>query len=372
MEREKQLILDILKSEHFENDFSIQDFKEVDQVSFYKWLVVHRMTGYVGIHMENLEGIKNERFMVKKLLKKDLGVIQQKVNIVSREVMPEICKVLNENEIPFVFLKGSITSLSLFEHVGERNYSDIDLLIAKKDLKKAKKALLENGFHQDLENDPKGVKATYFEMVTHQAYPFLLGDRVSVEPSFELDINFAYGPEPVLKNKQMVLDALERRTYFEYEGNQFPTLSNEDMLIFLAAHTWRDAVYIHKIKDNEDIKLYQYIELAKLVMEKVINYEQVEAIVKKYKLEEIVYYTLYHLNYLIPVTRSKTVSFMESIKPEDTSFVNKFGIENGAGWEWPIPFEERIFNTDKFDSIVEKYSMDTFADFLKRESIFGN
>jgi len=67
-------------------------------------------------------------------------------NIVLHEQFSEIIKIFNENKIDSIALKGLYLAETIYEDIGLRQMSDIDLLIKKQDIEKACNLLIQNGF----------------------------------------------------------------------------------------------------------------------------------------------------------------------------------------------------------------------------------
>ena len=78
--------------------------------------------------------------------------LNYKRNEILLDEITSLSKILNENDIQHVFIKGSSYLISnVYSDIGARMIGDIDFLIYKKNHKKCEKVLYENGF-KDLVN----------------------------------------------------------------------------------------------------------------------------------------------------------------------------------------------------------------------------
>ena len=78
---------------------------------------------------------------------KEIYDLNKNQNKLILEQMSYLAKILNKNQIKYVFLKGAaLLVLRPYDSVRERMLGDIDILVKKNDLIKAKKILLNKGF----------------------------------------------------------------------------------------------------------------------------------------------------------------------------------------------------------------------------------
>ena len=291
----------------------------------------------------------------------------QKSRIVGEKLLPRITEKLEENNIEFAVIKGAINTFRLYDSIGERQFNDIDLLINKRDLHKVKDLLKSIGLQQKEENH---VQTKYFEMVTHQTMPFEYEDVSLLEGKINIDVNFGFAPNNMIKINSLVGDILKRRCYVDVFGKKIPTLSPEDMFIYLLIHIWRDAIIIHKIKATKDIELYQYLELNQLMDRYPLDWKYIEEFCINNQLNEIVYFTLYHALYISPRIEKYCGELYRKIEPADKEYLSMFGNENQEPKKWNISFGERIFCLDRYNKLLEVYKPEDFEAFNNREKIF--
>lgn len=342
--------------------------ENVDCKELYWHLVNHKVNCLFGSVKDKYKEIIESDRVLSYQLNNDYQNNRIRCDILGTQVLPQIADILEKNTISFVFLKGNSTCFGLYEKLGARRFRDIDILVEKNDVRLVKKVLSEAGIKPEQEDD-YNVKSAYFEMVTHQTYPFIAKNEYLADGGIEIDINFGYGPEAVLKNPKIVSEALQRKTAVIYKGNVIPCLSHEDEVIFLCIHIWRDAVYLHRIKNNSDIRLYQYYELVELIRKYELDWDFIHDFTKKYNLSDYVYYALYHTLMICPELKEKVSAFMNRTGISRVDFLDEFGAENKTPGKWPIPFSERIFNNKKFDAIAERYDMSSFEAFNSRQKI---
>ncbi|NNE99284.1 MAG: nucleotidyltransferase family protein [Pyrinomonadaceae bacterium] len=141
--------------------------------------------------------------------------------------LKDLGKVLEGNGIGFLSYKGPTLSKLAYGDSGFRNFVDLDLFIRKSDFPKIKSVILENGGDNAwnlTEKQEEAVIEYYYE------HPFWFGKRpvmVEVHWAFmESFFGFDFEQEDLFGRSQTV----------SVQGTDFPTLSNEDLLIVLCVH----------------------------------------------------------------------------------------------------------------------------------------
>jgi len=84
-------------------------------------------------------------------------------NLQNAKELIRLGKLLDENHIDFIPLKGIVLSLRAYRDIGIRESSDIDLLIKISDFKKIQQILLDQGYIEEL-SIPKVLHGPYFRL----------------------------------------------------------------------------------------------------------------------------------------------------------------------------------------------------------------
>jgi hypothetical protein len=137
----------------------------------------------------------------------------------------QLSKLFSDNGVPMIAFKGPVLSLRLYGSCCQRQYGDLDLLIAEEDLERTTSLLQCSGY--DLLLTPAQQryyrKRRYHFAFVHQ------GTNASVE------IHWAFTPQywPFPLNGQRLWN---RKSTFEYQGHRLTGLSPEYRLLVLCAH----------------------------------------------------------------------------------------------------------------------------------------
>jgi len=199
------------------------------------------------------------------------------------EEIKRIVMILNKERIDFVILKGLPLHLFLEKKHPRRIYADCDILIAKKDIIKAKKILKEEGYrsldfslskeHKKLKD--KVVEESYGKEINGLSVIF----DIHYEAAFMMtqlgSLDYLY-PQNLLNDFTRSL--LNNKRIVDTEGSKFPLLSLEDQIIYLFLH-----LFHHNFRGA-----YRYDILVKILDSKFDKYELVK-IIAEYQLTNFVY-----------------------------------------------------------------------------------
>ena len=141
-----------------------------------------------------------------------------------------VLRILRARSISVVPLKGPVLAASLFDEMPWRDSVDLDLLIPRADIGRAKDALMEAGYQLDSELR-SGEENDAFHW---RSQVVLFRDDVS--PALDLHWELLPSLFPCARYLDSVWDRLQSSTF---HGQEILTLSAEDTLFFLCAHAAR-------------------------------------------------------------------------------------------------------------------------------------
>ena len=178
----------------------------------------------------------------------------------------QILTIFNRENIPVILLKGAHLAKLVYESPALRPMSDIDLLAKEDDLLKIHHLLIENGF-STLKQDQGAI-------LRHMA-PY----KKNNFPALEIHYNIAILPN----NKRIEsADLWERAQKLTPEGVNIMTLSPEDLLLHLCAHT--------SIQHGFDNGLTPYFDIRQTLehYNEILNWEIIAGRAKEWGLERSV------------------------------------------------------------------------------------
>lgn len=166
-------------------------------------------------------------------------------NIDYVEQLATVVQELRNQEIRVIPYKGPMVTQVAYDELGQRWFSDLDLLVAPDDILDARKILQEIGYRQ---SNLLGVSPT--ALVNGSIFRW--GGEFHFENDDGIPVELRY--RFVGKNTDsqgLFYDLWDNRTSRQIAGREFPALSPEDRLIVLLAHGtkhgWNRLSWIHDI-----------------------------------------------------------------------------------------------------------------------------
>lgn len=137
-------------------------------------------------------------------------------------------KLLHDHGVQSLVFKGPVLAENIFGNIGFRVFSDLDLLISRKDIRKTVQILKEKGFQQDIDLS----LAQYEKLVKKGHHAVLMKESVAFELHWELTGRYF--------SKEVELESLWSRSEdVDIAGQRVKTLGQEDLLLYLCIHGCR-------------------------------------------------------------------------------------------------------------------------------------
>lgn len=272
----------------------------------------------------------------------------------------DVCNVLKKNNIKYVLLKGIVISSGLYGDIGLRDFNDNDILISPKDVNAATNLILQLGYLQgESKHLSKIKKTTRKEKITrsltsHEVIPFIknLSPEANFSPQHIVDLHFSINLMSGKRTDNIVEKWIEDSIEINIQQKKIYTLKWENMLLFLCEHFYKEATSSRDLTMYKDLLLYKLCDIHYLILFKKINLEELLTKTKEFELEKQVYFTLKYLEDVFNVKDLK--SFIEKIKPKNTSFLNHVYYYNSdkiAYEHTNISLNKRFFDIKKPEKI---------------------
>jgi hypothetical protein len=139
----------------------------------------------------------------------------------------KLLNLLKKNNIPTVPFKGPVQAQLLYGDLGLRSFSDLDILVKKKDAVKTRDLLITQGFITDVEIPDKQIK-TYLKK---ENFFHLANKTGTVNIDLHWEMTGRYSLKPIYYE-----DLEDHFKQIDISGKKIPTLSIEDILIHLCIH----------------------------------------------------------------------------------------------------------------------------------------
>ena len=173
-------------------------------------------------------------------------------NVLRTRELLTLLDLLETHQVHAIPHKGPVLAASVYGDLALRQFSDLDILVQKKDIQKAKDLLVSNGYRWLSELNPTQQEA--YLQSDSGSFVFQKDDgRALVEVDREIttlrEFPFWLDLEPLWK----------RRVWTSFEGREVPVFSPEDLLLVLcvhgAKHRWDQLNWICDLA--ELIRVYQ-------------------------------------------------------------------------------------------------------------------
>jgi Uncharacterised nucleotidyltransferase len=170
-------------------------------------------------------------------------------NLALTRELVTLVNLLADSGVRALPYKGPLLAAAAYKNVSLRHFSDIDILVAKKDVPKAKEVLIKNSYRPRLNLTPREER-NYFQ--SHHEYRFIRSaDGIVIEIQWALcEETFSF---------PFVFDEYwDSREPMTLAGGEVSTFAPEDLLLVLCVHgsqhRWRQLKWVCDI--NEFVKIY--------------------------------------------------------------------------------------------------------------------
>ena len=353
--KERQLLLDFLCTQDSES-FK-PDLVGVDWAEFVGQACCHRLGGLVFhvIREYSIHDIPSGAYYsLDKIFE-----AQASRTMLFRKHIAELSGAIAQAGIPCAFLKGAILANSVYE-VGTRSSNDIDILLNPEDISRVEATLSGLGYEQGDFDGTSITKlsrkeAVFRRMNWGESAPYT---KLIDEPTLRaivVDMNFSLDWLPT-GSESTIKAMLSQTKPYSIDGAPAPSLAEEDFLIHLCMHLYKEAVLYSQVITGKDMGLYKFVDIQRVIAKWPINWELLLSKTRGYGLEKEVYYVLYQLVAIFPGIGNKELSnVMEALKPADLSYLDRvISTEEKKTYIWKNTVLERLFDHNRMQYLIEE------------------
>lgn len=286
------------------------------------------------------------------LAKSEFCLRQERRDEIFLNEATQICAAMEKKEIKACLVKGIHSAIALYGSFGLRKYADIDLLIEKSELSRAKKVLQALGYKQGAykkdEEELRFIEAPRSEVLrreiyTHETEPFRKVDQSG--ETVEIDINFIpywLGSENQSQRHLAAAGVLLRGSHrVSCPGGFITCLNAEAALVHAACHLHSEATLFlqhdQETKAGAEIALYRLVDAA-LLASKVVDWRAVRALSIEIDRLHSLEYTMVLLRELFP-SSSRIVPV---VFQKDFSAYDYFYSKDGRRIFWRTAIRDRL------------------------------
>lgn len=272
----------------------------------------------------------------------------------------EIDKILlefNRHDINYTFLKGWACLIELYNTFTDRYFGDIDILIEERDISKVERVLFDIGYKygiikQGVIVEPERGKILFQRYFTHEIYNMIK----EVDGNYiNIDINFRFAWRGTISSvigNTKLNDIYEYVVPYLYKGKEYNIFEKELFLIHLCCHFANEAWYFlldveYEGGDPCEIRLFRLLDICLLL--EYVDMKKVWEIAAKMDCIE-------HMKYLgvvIRIVLGEDFASRYFSLSLTSARLNKYMNSEKKWMEWPVSFEERIFEPKIRNSIGE-------------------
>lgn len=251
-------------------------------------------------------------------------------------------------DLPYAHIKGGALSLRLYQKIGYRSSSDIDLLVSQFYLEKVKSILHSHGFVQGRLIDRTIIpfsreELIYQKCLSHQLAPFIKYTGNALCPYINIDVNqsIIWGESDIAIDTNEVVSHTED---FEIHDIRMRCLNPVWEFIALCLHHYKDMNSIYLLAEN-GLNLSEYCDIYFYIINVMPDIGEITRVSKAYGLSEYVYYCLYYAHEIFKDDR--LLIYLNMLDSDSArNLINKYGLANSERKEWNIPFYERLLDSD--------------------------
>ena len=259
---------------------------------------------------------------------------------------------LNELQIMYAVIKGDALSLQVYNQVGIRTYSDVDILICRGDVSIVINILKKLGFSSRFEENILNKKNRVLTTLSHQIMPYVKEYRgVTVEIDINLDLFWGeYRGKRI--NVVPILQRTCKKSIYESVVN---VLSIQDAFIELCLHHYKDLNSLDHLLKRNPYKKKRFEDVYWMIKNNsVFTPSYVRRIANKYGVVPYIYYVLKSTSYVI--MDNYLDPFLQTLwDPEGERLLEYYDLANPK--KWGISFYERLENDNLKEYIEENLTI---------------
>lgn len=321
----------------------------------------------MGIAYKTIIGCETPRWKVNRefLLSLYMNYEAQKIRTeVQNEIVRELSRELEQSQIEYAFLKGTVISSMLYS-VGERASSDIDILINANDITELGNVLKKLGYVQGWYNTGKEAieEASRENIVMNrlmygEIVPYVKKVNKPGYNAVKIDVNFSldWRTKDIEEVVKEFLNSTE--LYTSNLAGNIRSLKEEYLFLHLLSHFYKESYLYEVVEKQRDLCLYKLVDIYLFIKQRSdkMNWELIKDIIEKYGLENTVYYSL---NILLEIyadlkNNSYLTSFMAEMIIDDEFSKEVYSAKSGKKYYWKRNARERFFDMYRDVELEEK------------------
>ncbi len=239
----------------------------------------------------------------------------------------ELGRVFDGADFRYAFLKGAY--LAAWYPAGLRTSNDFDVLVEPKDVTRVADRLKAAGFRQGNVRNGAFVPAGRREIVASrmnrgETVPFIRETGRAYMPFAEVDINFSLDFQPRQESDALSVFLRRAEPSIVTPAGRLYTLADEDFLLHLCAHLYKEATVYDWVRMGRDLSLYKFCDIYLFLRE--MTEERAGRLAEAAiacGLEKECAYSFSYTRRLFNIRNGAADRLIDAVFPADRSFMNR-------------------------------------------------
>lgn len=275
----------------------------------------------------------------------------------------------NLSSLNYVFIKGDVLSLLAYGTVGVRSFSDIDILVPRKEISAVEEILTQKGYVAKTNISEQRLARVLCLSSSHQ-FPAVCKKAKGI--NIEVDLNFDLFWGEYTGKRINMNEFLSEPAYMDIYGYKIKVLSPIKSMIQLILHHYKEMNSIYHLAGHNCINYNMFKDLYYLWKnnQEDISLEKLHDISTAYKIEPFVYYMLFFTNQIFK--DEELNEYVLAFKClHGVNLLEYYGLSANERKPWRVDFKTRL-ETDNLFELIKDDLTDFDIEKLKRSrSIFG-
>lgn len=278
----------------------------------------------------------------------------------TKELWPRI------ESIPYALVKGEALSLMAYGGIGKRLYSDIDILVDRKNVSYLENVCKELGFISSTQSREERI---FCFSASHQIAPYTKqqgGTCISVDINF--DVFWGEYKRKRIDIYNFLSDTIEICIY----GNVIRTLPPLKTMIQLILHHYKEMNSIYHLAGHNSInqRVLSDVYFLWKKNQDIISLENLYKIALEYEIIPYVFYMLHFTNELYH--DSELQRFVDAFETyEGKALLNCYGLTETERKIWKVDFHTRLATENLFELIKDDLTEADRIKLARNQHYFG-
>jgi acyl carrier protein len=254
------------------------------------------------------------------------------------------------NGLTPVVRKGAYLAKTVYDDPAVRYMEDMDLYVTADQAGKVAEVLRGLGYQQGTDSPDRRTivpldrtTSLFWHLNVAAMPPFLRPTSDPYIDVFSIDLRRDL-MEPASGKTIPAEDFRDRAKKVTLLGRPVWVPSDEDMLLDLSVHLFREATTLSSIRSSKDLCLIRFIDIVQWYgrIEATLDADLLLSLAETYQVGNEVYYALHFTDLLYPNVIDQKL--LNDFRPADLSYLDYYGELDNQPDRWPVPFLERVFD----------------------------